>query len=241
MIRKVALCGGLSLALAIGGLAQEQQPAAPAGSATSVGGGQSAVVIPAQNTGRPQLGHRYRYQVQRSDVFTVTFPLVPEYNQTVTVEPDGYIALQSVGELYVIGDTLTQLTDTIRTAYSKIMHEPVVAINLTDFVKPYYMAMGEVGKPGQYDLRQDITVTQAIALAGGLTHSAKHSSVVLFHRTDTGFVGQKLNIKHLLNSKNLTEDIHVQPGDLIWVPTSIMAKVRPYLPYYGLNAVGYSF
>jgi polysaccharide export outer membrane protein len=239
MIRKILFCGGLSLALAIGVMAQEQQP--PAAPEAGISGTQSGAVIPPQNTGRPQLGHRYRYQVQRSDVFTITFPLIPEYNQTVTVEPDGYIALQGVGELYVTGDTLTELSDAIRAAYSKIMHEPLVAINLTDFVKPYYMAMGEVGKPGQYDLRQDVTVTQAIALAGGLTHFAKHSSVVLFHHTDNGFVGTKLNVKHLLNSKNLTEDIHVQPGDLIWVPTSILSKIRPYLPNYGLNAVGYSF
>jgi polysaccharide biosynthesis/export protein len=238
MIRKVFLCGGLSLALAVGVLAQQQPPAAPASDMS----GASAAIPPPQDTmGRPALQHRYRYQVQRSDVFTITFPLVPEYNQTVTVEPDGYVALQTVGELYVIGDTLTDLTDAIRTAYSKIMHDPIVAINLTEFVKPYYMALGEVTKPGQYDLRQDVTVVQAIALAGGLTHSAKHSSVVLFRHTDTGFTGTKLNVKHLLNSKNLTEDIHVQPGDLIWIPTSWLAKIRPYIPNYGVNAVGYSF
>lgn len=240
MIRKVFLCGGLSLALALGARAQQQQQPSAATPASDMGGA-SAAVPPQQNMGRPALQHRYRYQVQRSDVFAITFPLVPEYNQTVTVEPDGYIALQGVGELYVIGDTLTDLTDAVRTAYSKIMHDPIVAINLTDFVKPYYMALGEVGKPGQYDLRQDVTVVQAIALAGGLTHSAKHSSVVLFHHTDTGFTGQKLNVKHLLNSKNLSEDIHVQPGDLIWIPTSFMAKLRPYIPNYGINAVGYTF
>jgi protein involved in polysaccharide export with SLBB domain len=85
-------------------------------------------------------------------------------------------------------------------------------------------------------MRQDITVTEAIALAGGLTHSAKHSSVVLFRHTDQGFVGQKLNVKRLLGSRNLNDDIRVQPGDLIWIPTSFLAKLRPYIPNYGINA-----
>src|SRR5580704_14119050 len=116
MIRKILFCGGLSLVLAIGAMAQAQPPASPANGAAMSQSGSGYATLP---MGSAQVGHGYRYRVQRTDVFTLAFPLVPEFNQTVTVEPDGYIALQGIGEIYVIGDTLTELTDAIRTAYSK--------------------------------------------------------------------------------------------------------------------------
>ena len=106
--------------------------------------------------------------------------LSPEFNQTVAVQPDGYVTLKGAGTIFVEGQTVPELTETVKAAYAKILHDPVIAIALKDFEKPYFIAAGQVAKPGKYDLRSDLTVTEAVAIAGGFNDKAKHSQVVLF-------------------------------------------------------------
>jgi polysaccharide biosynthesis/export protein len=180
-----------------------------------------------------------RYRLSRSDQVSLDFPLVAEFNQTVIVQPDGFITLKDVGDLQVLGMTVPELGQAVRAAYAKILHDPVVTVDLKDFQKPYFTALGEVTKPGKYELREDITVAEALALAGGLSTAAKHSQVVLFRRVSGELTEVKtLNIKRMLHTKDLSEDVHMQPGDLLYVPTSILSKIKPYLPGYGVSAFG---
>jgi polysaccharide export outer membrane protein len=82
-----------------------------------------------------------------------------------------------------------------------------------------------------------MTVTEAVAIAGGFTDKAKHSQVVLFRPSPSGGYEAKLiNIKKLLNSRNLSEDLEVQPGDLVYVPQNAFSKIRPFLPTSSMGA-----
>jgi polysaccharide biosynthesis/export protein len=181
---------------------------------------------------RPVLRARNpRYQLCKDDVFDLDFPFSPEFNQTTTVQPDGYISLLGLDGLHVEGQTIPELTQSLRVAYAKILHEPVITVVLKDFDKPYFSASGQVFKPGKYDLRGDITVTQAIAIAGGLMDTAKHSQVLLFRRVSSDWYGvRKINLKQLLQGENLDEDLHLQPGDMLFVPKSRIAKIKPFIP-----------
>ena len=107
-----------------------------------------------------------RYTVHPSDTLELNFQLTPEYNQTVTVQPDGYITLRDVGDLSAAGHTLPELTESIKAAYSKLLHDPVLTVDPKDFERPYFTVGGQVGKPGKFDWRGDVTLTQAIAIAG---------------------------------------------------------------------------
>src|SRR4029077_16776320 len=123
-----------------------------------------------------------RYELRPNDVLDVTFAFTPEFNQTVTVQTDGYISLRDLNDIYVAGKTLPEVTQSIREIYSSILQNPVISIVLKDFEKPYVVVGGQVGRPGKYELRGDMTVTEAIAVAGGFGNSAKHSQVVLYRR-----------------------------------------------------------
>ena len=172
-----------------------------------------------------------RYRLRKGDSFDLDFALSPEFNQTVAVQPDGYVALKAAGSVFVEGQTVPELTDTIKGAYAKILHDPVISIALKDFEKPYFIAAGQVTKPGKYDLRSTLTVTQAVAIAGGFNDKAKHSQVVIFRPTpDGGYEAKLLNVKKLLASRNLSEDYRLQPGDTIFVPQSAFSRIRPYIP-----------
>jgi polysaccharide export outer membrane protein len=178
-----------------------------------------------------------RYRLRKGDTFDLDFELSPECNQTVAVQPDGYITLKGTGSIFVEGQTVPELTETVKAAYAKTLHDPVIAIALKDFEKPYFIASGQVAKPGKYDLRSDLTLTEAVAIAGGFNDKSKHSQVVLFHPGQGGGYEAKLiNVKKLLASRNLSEDPQLQPGDMLYVPQNAFSKIRPFLPTSSMSA-----
>jgi len=182
---------------------------------------------------RPELQHRPRYAIQRSDSVTITFPLSPEYNQTITVQPDGYISLMGAGSIHLEGLNLDQAQIAIHDAYvkAKVLRDPLVTVDLKDFQRPYFSVNGQVGKPGQYELRRDTTLTEALAIAGGPAPTSKQQ-VFLLHRISSGWAEvKKYEIKKILYGKDASEDPHLQPGDMLFVPENSITKFRKYVPY----------
>jgi polysaccharide biosynthesis/export protein len=215
----------ISTALAIAGTTMvAQKPTVVAANTTN----QTANSVP-----RPQLQQHFpRYVIHRQDSLLIQFSLSPELNQTVTVQPDGYINLQNAGSLHVEGLTVPELVDAVKQAYAGILHDPIVNVDLEDFQKPLFTVTGQVAKPGQYELRSTTSVAEAIAVAGGLQPSAK-TQIFLFHRTPDGamFQVQKFDLKAVLNGKNLDEDATVRPGDMIFIPEKFIVQFKKYVPY----------
>jgi len=177
-----------------------------------------------------------RYRLTPSDVIELTFPYVTEFNQTVTVQPDGYVTLRAVGDLRVQGRTLPELVTLLTEAYEPILREPVITVVLKEFEKPYFVAAGELKTPGKYDLRGALTVTEAVAVAGGFTTRAKHSQVVLFRRYSGDLVEVKqVDVKKMLASRDLSEDYLLRPGDTLFVPRNVLSQLAPFLPTAGLG------
>jgi polysaccharide biosynthesis/export protein len=178
-----------------------------------------------------------RYKLRKGDTVDLDFGFSPEFNQTIAVQPDGFATLKGVGSVFVEGQTVPELTETVKTAYAKILHDPVIAVALKNFEMPYFIASGQVAKPGKYDLRSDLTVTEAVAIAGGFNDKSKHSQVVLFRPMAAGgYEAKLLDVKKLLATRNLNEDIHLQPGDLLYVPQNTLSKIRPFLPTSSIGA-----
>lgn len=218
-----------------------QRPAADPGSQlvqpADRGGNQvdSAPAIAAgDDTLSPWMSGRYR--MTPSDVLELTFPYVPEFNQVVTVQPDGYVTLRAVGDLRVQGRTLPELGELLKEAYGPILREPVITIVLKEFEKPYFIAAGELKTPGKFELRGITTVTQAVAVAGGFTAKAKHSQVVVFRRYSPELLEVKqVDVKKMLASRVLDEDYVLRPGDTVYVPQNVISRLAPFLPTAGLG------
>jgi polysaccharide biosynthesis/export protein len=187
----------------------------------------------ADGMGDPALGGERHplYRLTKSDIVEVNFTFSPEFNQILTVQPDGFVVLRGAGLLLAEGLTVSQLQQAMTKAYSDFLHEPEITVTLKDFEKPYFLASGEVARPGKYELRGDLTVNEAVAIAGGFTQQAKHSQVVLFRRISPEVAeAHVMDLKKMLNSRDLREDRHLQPGDFIYVPQSRISKIRKYVP-----------
>lgn len=187
----------------------------------------------AGGSGDPALGGERHplYRLSKSDTVEVNFTFSPGFNQSLTIQPDGFVALRGAGTLFAEGLTVPQLQQAVTAAYRGVLHDPEVTVTLKDFEKPYFLASGEVARPGKYELRGDLTVSEAIAIAGGFTPQARHSQVVLFRRVSADVAEAHLiDVKKMLNSRNLREDFHLQAGDFVFVPQSRISRIRRYVP-----------
>jgi polysaccharide export outer membrane protein len=163
-------------------------------------------------------------------VVAISFALSPEFDQIVTVQPDGYISLLGAEDVQVRGLTIPGLVDALQKAYGDVLNHPIINVSLKDFQTPFFAVSGQVAKPGQFALRYETTVFEAIALAGGLTPAGK-SHIFLFRRTSSGwFKVTPVNLSDIVAGKHV-EDALLQPGDMVYVPEKFITKFRTYVPY----------
>ena len=152
------------------------------------------------------------------------------------MQPDGFASLTGAGDIRLEGLTTEQASDAIRWAYSQVLHDPIVTVELKDFNKPYFTVSGQVNKPGKYDLRGNTSATEAIAVAGGFNESAKHSEVLLFRRVnDDWFEVKPMNLKRILQGRNVNEDTEIHPGDMLFVPQNFISKIKKFIPSTGVG------
>jgi polysaccharide biosynthesis/export protein len=186
----------------------------------------------AQQPGAPRLTTvtEERYRLQPGDVFEVQFRYSPEFNQTVTVQPDGYVSLEMGGDLKVAGLTIEQTRAAILKRASTRLQDPVAAIVLKEFQKPYFVIAGEVSLPGKIEMRERVTALQAIMLAGGMKEGARSSQVVVFRRINSDTAEVKLlNLKDIRRTSDLENDLTLQPGDMVYVPRDRISKLERFM------------
>lgn len=177
-----------------------------------------------------------RYRLFPSDEIAITFPLTPEFDQDVTIEPDGYASLTGAGDVRLAGLTTGEAVAAIKSRYAKVLHDPIITIELKNFNKPFFVVTGQVNHPGKYDLRGTTFATQAVAIAGGMTLSAKASQALLFRREGGGqYEVTRVNLKRLFSGRE-PEDTELQPGDMLYVPRTVVSKIERFIPSSGFGA-----
>lgn len=241
---RVAMTGLLVLQLCVAAFAREEkreqdpgtniQPSQTGQTGTGEGSARMTAAKSGQadGVGNPRLGGERRplYRLNRSDVVALSFTLSPEFDQILTIQPDGYISLKDAAAVLAQGLTLEELRVAVGRAYAGYLHDPQVGVALKEFEHPYFVAGGEVGRPGKYELRADTTVIEAVEIAGGFTHEAKHSQVVLFRRVNDDLTeAHVFDLKKMLREKNLGEASKLRPGDLIFVPQNSISKIDRFL------------
>jgi polysaccharide export outer membrane protein len=178
-----------------------------------------------------------RYRLQPGDVFEVQFRYSPEFNQTVTVQPDGYVSLEVGGDLKVAGLTIEQARAAILKKAATRLQDPIATIVLKEFQKPYFVIAGEVNLPGRIEMRERVTALQAIMLAGGMKEGARSSQVVVFRRINTDTAEVKLlNFKDIRRTSDLENDLTLQPGDMVLVPRDKISKIERFMKLVSVAA-----
>jgi polysaccharide export outer membrane protein len=100
-----------------------------------------------------------------------------------------------------------------------------VTVNLVSYRSQKIIVLGEVNDPGVYPYDHHITVLEAVGLAGGITVRGKKQSVVVLRGMDLRHPEVIIaNLGEALQGE-AAENIALSGGDVVYVPTSLVAKV----------------
>lgn len=177
-----------------------------------------------------------RYRLQPGDVVEVQYRYTPEYNQTVTIQPDGFVSLEIVGDVQVGELTLKQVRAVLIEKASTRLKDPEVTLLLREFQRPYFVIAGEVNQPGKFEMREKTTALQAVMLAGGFKNSAKTSRILLFRKVNADTAEVKVvDLRKIKRTGDLERNLALQPGDMLLVPESTITKIAGYMKLANLG------
>ena len=141
----------------------------------------------------------------------------------VVVMLDGRISLKHIGDVEVIGLTLTELADYLKTLYQTVFSDPIVTTTLVQSNSLRYTVMGNVAGPGIFYLDYPITLVQVIARSGGFTEWANKEMTLVREQVDGPdrelFEGNTMEFDYdrFISGKDIGRNIAVRSGDIIIV------------------------
>ncbi len=151
-----------------------------------------------------------------SDVIRVSVWKEADLTTSVTVRPDGKVSLPLVGEVDVAGRTAVAVEVEIRDRLSTYLDAPIVVVIVDQINSPQISVLGEVGAPNRFVMLQQLTVLDAIALAGGFTQFADRDEVIVLRREGAGLRRITVNIKRLLDDGSEAPFL-LRPADTVYV------------------------
>ena len=173
------------------------------------------------------------YRIQAGDQLAIDFYLNSEFNDNVSVQPDGRVVLRLVGPIQAAGLTSSQLAEEINKSYAQELKNPSATVHVQNMPSRQIFVEGQVNHPGSFSLQPGMTALQAIANAGGQTDDADLNSVVLIRRDACGRPdGSKLELASATKKPEGGEDIVLMPHDTIVVPRSTIANVDLFVKQY---------
>jgi len=180
------------------------------------------------------------YVLGPGDQLEITVFGQPDLTTTATVRPDGLIALPLIQEVKAGGKTVAQLQTELTRRYATYIKHPAISVSVRQFQMNHIYVMGEVAKPGRYDLTDNMTVLDAITLAGGTTEMANLDGTHIARNEGGKDKTIPVKVKQLIQGKSAAQNVALQNGDLVYIPRRGLNLVD-ILRFIGIlrNASGY--
>jgi polysaccharide export outer membrane protein len=158
------------------------------------------------------------YVIGVADVVRVSVWKDESLSTEAIVRPDGTITMPVVGELRAAGRTASQLQQDAAQRLTTIVKDAVVTVSVVEINSYRFTVAGNVEHPGLFTSRYYVTVSEALALAGGPNRYASTDKVVIVRATASG--GQRIPIDYdaILAGKHPEQDIVILAGDAVRVP-----------------------
>ena len=172
-----------------------------------------ALIAKAADTFSPAIPE---YRLGPEDVIEVFVWKQPELTTTVVIRPDGRISLPLTNELEASGKTSVQLQKEITERLREYITQPIVNVIVKQVNSLKISVLGEVRKPDVYRIKNQVTVLDAIAMAGGFTDLARPTRVIVIRNASYGPQRIKINVKQVVAGDSKTP-FYLQPLDTVYV------------------------
>ena len=158
------------------------------------------------------------YLLQPGDVLEISVWKEPDLQREVLVQPDGAIAFPLVGSIMVMNKTVQDVNKVLVTRLEKYIPDPVVTVNLRQLSGNRIYVVGKVLKPGEFPTNRNVDVMQALGMAGGLNPFADGDEILILRRVNGVQQSIPFNYDAVVDGKDLTQNIVLEPGDVVVVP-----------------------
>lgn len=169
------------------------------------------------------------YKLGPEDIISVEVFNQPRYSRAnITVPPSGRISLSLVqGGVFVNGKTVDEVAEVIKKRYDEYIIDPQVTVSLDKAASYRYSVIGDVGQPGVRLMNHRMTVSEAIAEAGGVLGTGNKSGIIVLRRQPNGAPPQPIpvNLSAIYKGK-APDNVYLAPGDQILVPGNKFKKLQ---------------
>jgi protein involved in polysaccharide export with SLBB domain len=173
------------------------------------------------------------YKLGPEDVISIEVFNQPRYSRSgVTVPPSGRVSLALIpGGVFVNGKTVDEVAEIVKKKYDEFIIDPQVTVSIDKAGSYRYSIVGDVAQPGVRLMSHRMTVTEAIAEAGGVLGTGDRSKVTVLRRGQDGVLAQiPVNVSAVYKGR-VADTTYLVPGDQIIVPGNKLKKVQQILAF----------
>jgi polysaccharide export outer membrane protein len=162
-----------------------------------------------------------KYKVQPTDVLSVTVRQQPDLTTKTRISDDGYLSFPLLGRVYVKDLTVQEIEDKLK---KMLEGDYLVSAQVLVFIEQYHpkqvSVMGEVVKPGKFDMpdEKQLTATGAIVMGGGFTADADIVNIKILRLKDGRDESINVNMEDITKKGEQDKDVALEPDDIIVVP-----------------------
>jgi polysaccharide export outer membrane protein len=158
------------------------------------------------------------YVIGPGDKLAVDLWKETELSKQVTVRLDGKISLPLIEDVVAAGLTSAELRTQLSEKYGQYVDAPVVSVTVLESLSKKIYLVGKVTKPGEYPLQKNMTVVQAISLAGGLGEWADGSDIRLIRKIKGVEKTFRIDYDAIVSGKDVGQNVQLEPDDTIVAP-----------------------
>jgi len=173
------------------------------------------------------------------DEFEIRFPFYPDMNDRVLVGPDGRLSLQLVNTVEVGGLTVAEATRLLNQRYAQVLRDPQLNITMRTYAPEEIFVDGWVANPGIVRSDVPLTVSRAIAQAGGVKSGAHSGAILVLRRTPDGVVHYYQVALGNFAGASTGEDPMLSSYDVVYVPAGVLGSISDFLANYLKNVPFY--
>jgi polysaccharide export outer membrane protein len=159
------------------------------------------------------------YIIGPDDVLKISVYREEDMNREVRISSDGYISFPLLGKVKVVGMTVPELENNLTEGLKKYLKNPQV----TAFIQEYstITVSGQIKNPGSFPLRGEMSVLEAISIAGGFTKIAAQNAVKVMRLEEGEKKTIMVRVADISKTGDKSKDVFLKRGDIVFVPESL--------------------
>ena len=173
------------------------------------------------------------YRLGPEDVISVNVFGQDRYSrQGIKIPPSGRIYLALIPDgIFVNGKTVDQVAELIRKRYNEFIIDPQVSVSLDQAGSYRYSVVGDVAVPGIKLMTRRLSVTEAVAEAGGVLQTGNRSKIVVLRKQQDGTLKPiPVNLSAVYKGQ-APDSIYLVPGDQVIVPGNKLKKLQTIMGF----------